>query len=89
MTKRQQLEANLLLLQDPEYLEHIPEEAHLVILPLDDPVLFRANLKELLALKEAGMISADGRSLRAEVRKTGGAALDVTCVTDIAVRFPV
>jgi hypothetical protein len=63
MTKRQQFEVNLelsrlllqRLLQDPAYVEHIPERAHLVILPLDDPVLFRANLKEVLALKEAGV----------------------------------
>ncbi len=63
MTKRQQFEANLelsrvllqRLLQDPAHLEQIPEGAHLVILPLDDPALFRANLRELLALKEAGV----------------------------------
>lgn len=43
------------VLEGPELLEQIPEGANLIVLPLDDPELFRANLQELLVLKEAGV----------------------------------
>lgn len=42
------------VLEEPTLLEQIPEGANIIVLPLDNPTLFRANLKELLALKEAG-----------------------------------
>ncbi len=43
------------LLEKPDLLGQIPEGATIIVLPLDDPKLFRANLKELVALKEAGV----------------------------------
>ena len=42
-------------LENPSTLEEIPEGANLIVLPLDDPELFRANLEQLVALKEQGV----------------------------------
>jgi len=43
------------LLEDPSTLEEIPEEANLIVLPLDDSELFKENLEQLVALKEQGV----------------------------------
>ncbi|MBI1743573.1 hypothetical protein HYR54_10990 [Candidatus Acetothermia bacterium] len=43
------------LLEDPSALEKIPDEANLIVLPLNDTELFKANLKQLLMLKERGI----------------------------------
>ena len=45
----------LQLLEDPSALEGIPEGAGLIVLPLDDPDLFKANLEQLITLKEQGI----------------------------------
>ena len=42
-------------LENPSTLEEIPEGANLIVLPLDDPELFQANLKQLVTLKEQGV----------------------------------
>jgi hypothetical protein len=42
------------LLEEPALLEQIPEGADVIVLPLDNPELFQANLQHLLALKGAG-----------------------------------
>lgn len=43
------------LLENPSALEEIPEGATLIVLPLDDPEVFQANLEQLVALKEQGV----------------------------------
>ena len=50
------------LLENPSALEEIPEGANLIVLPLDDPELFQANLEQLVTLKEQ-----DVRKLRVVV----------------------
>lgn len=63
MRKSQLVDKNLELseallrgfLEDPSTLEEIPEGANLIVLPLDDPELFQANLEQLVALKEQGV----------------------------------
>ena len=42
-------------LEKPSTLEAIPEGANLIVLPLDDPELFQANLEQLVTLKEQGV----------------------------------
>jgi len=42
------------LLKNPSAVEGIPERANLILLPMDDPELFQANLEQLVALKEQG-----------------------------------
>lgn len=63
MRKSQFIDKNLELsesllrrfLENPSTLEEIPEGANLIVLPLDDPELFQANLEQLVALKEQGV----------------------------------
>jgi len=63
MKKSELVEANLKLsqtlmrriLEDPSYLEEISEDANVIVLPLDNPELFKANLEQLLSLKERGV----------------------------------
>ena len=63
MRKSQLVDKNLELsealirrfLENPSTLEEIPEGANLIVLPLDDPELFQANLKQLVTLKEQGV----------------------------------
>lgn len=63
MKQSRLVEANLKLsqtlmrriLEDPSYLEEIPEDANVIVLPLDNPELFKANLEQLLSLKERGV----------------------------------
>lgn len=63
MRKSQLVDKNLELseallrrfLEAPSTLEEIPEGANLIVLPLDDPELFQANLEQLVALKEQGV----------------------------------
>ena len=43
------------LLKNPSAVEGIPEGANLILLPLDDPELFQANLEQLVSLKEQGV----------------------------------
>lgn len=45
----------LQLLEDPSALEGIPEGGSLIVLPLDDPNPFKANLEQLVTLKEQGI----------------------------------
>ncbi len=45
----------LQLLEDPSALEGIPEGGNLIVLPLDDPDLFKANLEQFVTLKEQGI----------------------------------
>ncbi len=53
LTKEQMMERNLELaeghllqvLEHPEILDHIPDGAHVILLPTDDPELFEANLE--------------------------------------------
>ena len=62
MKKTQLVDKNLelsegllrLLLENPSASEEIPEGANLIVLPLDDPELFQANLEQLVTLKEQG-----------------------------------
>jgi len=42
------------LLKNPSTVEQITDGINLIILPLDDPELFRANLEQLITLKEQG-----------------------------------
>ena len=42
------------ILKDPTYLDEVPEDAHLIVLPLDNPKVFKANLEQLVALKGRG-----------------------------------
>lgn len=63
MKKSRLVEENLTLshafiqriLKNPAALEEIPEGANLIVLPLDDADLFRANLEQLVSLKEQGV----------------------------------
>lgn len=58
LTKEQLMERNLDLaeehllhvLRHPEVLEHIPDEAHVVLLPTNDPDVFDANLQMAIEL---------------------------------------
>lgn len=53
LTKKELMERNLNLAEEhllqilnhPELLEHIPDNAHVVFLPTDDPEAFEANLQ--------------------------------------------
>jgi len=42
------------LIENPSAIGGIPEGANLIILPLDDPEVFQANLEQLITLKEQG-----------------------------------
>jgi len=42
------------LLKNPSTVEQITDGINLIILPLDDPELFQANLEQLITLKEQG-----------------------------------
>lgn len=63
MRKSQLIDKNLDLseailrrvLENPSDLEEIQEGANLILLPLDDPELFQANLEQLVKLKEQGL----------------------------------
>ena len=62
MTKNQIIKKNLDLLNEfmkiafdqPDILDKIPKEAELVILPENDPELFKANLKIKQSLEKKG-----------------------------------
>lgn len=43
------------ILEDPSHLEEMPEEANVIVLPLDNAELFKVNLEQLLLLKERGV----------------------------------
>ena len=43
------------LLKNPSAVEGIPEGANLILLPLDDPEVFQANLEQLVTLKAQGV----------------------------------
>ena len=66
LTKEQMMARNLDLaeehllriLENPELLDHIPDGAHVILLPSDDPELFEANLT--MANQLAREMSQDG-----------------------------
>ena len=43
------------ILDDPSILEEISEGANVIVLPLDNVELFKANLEQLILLKERGV----------------------------------
>jgi len=43
------------LLKNSSVVEGIPEGANLLLLPLDDPEVFQANLEQLVTLKAQGV----------------------------------
>ena len=43
------------LLKNSSVVEGIPEGANLILLPLDDPEVFQANLEQLVTLKAQGV----------------------------------
>jgi len=54
--KNLELSAGLLcrLIENPSTVEQITDGINLLILPLDDPAVFQANLEQLITLKEQG-----------------------------------